>query len=363
MLKKILEHPFVKIIKERWLTIAFVLGFCTDLILLNKIDDLFDSLMLLFYASLATISFLLFYVGTAERAPRFISKILATYSPTLMQYAFGGLLSGMLIFYGRSSDWMVSGPFLLLIIAVILGNEFVHKRSNRLIYHLALYFIGVYAYIVLMLPVIFGHMGRLMFFLSGAVALIVVTLLVQGLYRIVPRFMEINTSKVILTIGFIYIGFNVLYFTNIIPPIPLSLTELEVVHAVEPRSKEGTYGVTDEIKPWWNNLLPIPVTIHPSQSSVACFASVYAPTRLTTDIFHHWEYKNAEGKWVSQSRIPYPIASSGTAKGYRGYSYVTKFSDGLWRCGVETETGQVLGRKTFIIDSTTPAAGLVTRVE
>ena len=362
MLKRAMENKYVKHFKQHWLTIGFVLGFFTDLMLLNRIDDFFDNFMLFFYASLATLSFLFFYVGTAERAPGFLSNILKKYSPVLMQYAFGGLLSGMLIFYGRSGDWLVSAPFLLLIIAVILGNEFVNKRSNRLIYHLSLYFIGIYAYIVLVLPVLFGKMGDLMFFFSGVVALIVVTIVVQLLYKIVPRFMEINTRPVILTIGFIYIGFNVLYFTNIIPPIPLSLTDLEVVHDVS-RFENGGYRIVAEVEPWWRSILPLTPIIHPSQSAISCFASVYAPTKLTTDIYHKWEYKNAEGKWVQHFRTSYPIASSGTVRGYRGYTTISSFTDGAWRCTVETERGQVLGRETFIVDSTEKPYELVTRIE
>lgn len=362
MITQLLENKYVRQVKEHWLTIGFVFGFFTDLILLNKIDDFFDNFMLFFYASLATISFLFFYIGTAERAPGFLSRIFKQYAPVLMQYAFGGLLSGMLIFYGRSGDWLVSAPFLLLIIAVILGNEFVTKRSNRLIYHLSLYFIGIYSYIVLVLPVLFGKMGDLMFFLSGVVALIVVTIVIQLLYRIVPHFMELNTRAVILTVGFIYIGFNVLYFTNIIPPIPLSLTQLEVVHDVS-RFENGSYRIVTETKPWWQSLLPHTTVIHPSLSAISCYASVYAPTRLTTDIYHTWEYKNEGGEWVQHFRTSYPVVSSGTVRGYRGYTTISSFNDGTWRCTVETERGQVLGRETFIIDRTQKPHGLITKIE
>lgn len=363
LMLRVLEHPLLRRIKQHWLTIAFVLGFCTDLMLLNKIDDLFDNLVLLFYALLSTLAFLIFYLSVAEKFPPKISLFLKQYSPVLMQYAFGGLLSGMLIFYGRSGDWLASAPFLLLIVSVILGNEFIEKNSNRLIYHITLYFIGIYAYIVLVIPVLIGQMGDLVFIFSGLVALSVVSIVVKLLYKIVPNFMRVNTRSVIVTIGFIYIGFNTLYFTSIIPPIPLSLAKLEVVHDVS-RTSTGSYRVVSEAQPWYRDWLPIDPVIHPSQSYISCFATVYAPTRLSTDIYHRWEYKDANGKWVERLHLGYAVANSPSNGGYRGYTQISSFSDGEWRCSVETERGQVLGRETFLISINSKERGeLVTTIE
>lgn len=356
-----LENKYVRRVKKHWLTIAFVLGFFTDLLLLNKIDDVFDNLILLFYATLSTLSFLVFYMATAEKFPTKISLFLKKYSPVAMQYAFGGLLSGMLIFYGRSGDLLASAPFFILIISVILGNELIQKNSDRLIYHLILYYTGLYAYIVLVVPVLLGRMGDLIFILSGLIALGIVCTVVKLLYGIVPNFMRANTRSAIVTIGFIYLGFNVLYFSSIIPPIPLSLTELEITHDVS-RTSSGSYRIVTEAQPWYRNLTPLHPVIHPSQSSIACFARVYAPTRLSTDIYHRWEFKNADGDWVERFRLGYQLSNANSG-GYRGYTLISNFSSGEWRCSVETERGQVLGRETFIIDTKGQRGELVTRIE
>lgn len=336
-----------KFVREHWLTVSFVLGFCTDVILLNQIDNIVDNLILLFYAVLASCSLLLFYVGVAQKAPPKSSRFFVKYMPLLMQYSFGGLLSGMLIFYGRSGDLISSAPYLLLIIGVIFGNELIGKRSDKLVFHLALYFIGLFSYIVLVMPVIFGKMGDLIFFLSGIAALIIVTLVVQMLYVIIPVFMKQNTQRVILTIGFIYVGLNTLYFSNIIPPIPLSLTELEIVHSAV-KQQSGSYRVVEEVQPIWRNLPFIKPIIHPTEGSIACFARVYAPTRLETDIFHRWEYKDENGNWQERLHLDYPIAGTNEG-GYRGYTTVTTSREGEWRCKVETRRGQVLGQRTVIV--------------
>lgn len=347
--------------RQHWLTVGFLLGFVTDFLLLNQVDNIVDNLILVFHTSLATISLLLFYVGVAERGPSFLSRFLKRYAPLAMQYSFGGLLSGMLIFYGRSGDWLSSAPFLLLILAVIFGNEFVHKRSDRLIYHIALYFIGVFSFVVLEVPVIIGKMGDSIFILSGLIALMIVTFVVQVLFRIVPNFMSANVGRVILTIGGVYIGFNILYFTSVIPPIPLSLTELEVVHSVD-RLGDGNYRVAIEKQPWYRHLPLVRPIIHPTGNSIACYARVFAPTRLSTEIFHRWEYKDANGDWQEHFRLGYDI-SGANVDGYRGYTIMKSFFTGEWRCSVETKRGQVLGRKTVYVDTTGKVQEIVIKIE
>lgn len=346
-------------IKKHWLTVWFILGFATDVVLLNQIDNIVDNLILLTYALLATFSLLLFYVGVAQKVPAFMGKRFIRYMPNVMQYSFGGLLSGMLIFYGRSGDWITSAPFLFLILAVIFGNEIVQKRSDRLLYHLALYFIGVFSYIVLVLPVILGSMGDLMFVLSGIVALIFVTIVIQLLYRIVPNFMRANTKGVILSVGSMYILLNSFYFLGIIPPIPLSLTKLEIAHSVV--RLENSYRIVVETQSSWRQLPYTTSIINPTQGQVACFARVYAPVRLQAEIFHRWEKQMPDGKWQQHAVIGYPISGSNSA-GYGGFTFIESFFPGMWRCSVETKRGQVLGQRTFRIESGRPGT-LVTRVE
>jgi hypothetical protein len=351
---------FFRAAYHHWLTVAFFLGFITDVILLNRIDDTLDNLILLFYVLLATTAILLLYIGVSERVSGVFSRFLKKYTPIVMQYAFGGLLSGMLIFYGRSGDWLASAPFLLLIIAVILGNELVGKRSDRLVYNIALYFIGLFSYVVLVIPVILGKMGDLIFIFSGVVALLIVIIVVQILYKIIPHFMHINTKRMVVTIGFIYIGFNALYFTNVIPPIPLSLTVLEIEQSVT-RLSNGNYSIVSEKQPWYRNLPFVRNEIHPTGNSIACFARVYAPTKLETEIFHRWEFKNADGNWVERFRLGYPISGANKG-GYRGYTQLQNFTPGVWRCSVETKRGQVLGRQSVVVESG-KANATVTKIE
>ncbi len=349
-----------KILRRHWLTFTFFLGFLTDVLLLNRVDDVLDNLILLFYVLFATASLFGFYLGITDKLPFKLSSKFERYMPLLMQYSFGGLFSGMLIFYGRSGDLFASAPFLLLIVAVILGNELFSKRSDRLVYYLVSYFVGIFSYLVMVIPVLTGKMGLWSFAAAGFVALGVMIVVTQLLFKIIPNFMAHNIGRIIFSIGVVYVGFNVLYLTNIIPPIPLSLTELSVVQSVE-RTESGVYRVRYEDQLWFDNMAFWRPIIHPN-GSVSCFSRVYTPTKLSTKVYHKWEYKNpSTGEWTERFRLGYEISGL-NRNGYGGYTTITNYTSGLWRCGVETERGQVLGREVFVIDATGKRNNVVTQL-
>ena len=354
------KRNYTSFFKSHWLTAVFLFGFFTDYLLLNRVDDKLDNFILLVYVSLATISIILFYVGVAEKWGEWWTYKLRHHMPMLMQYSFGGLLSGMLIFYGRSGDFIVSAPFFLLIILVILINELLHKQSDRLVYNLAVYFVGVFSYCVLVIPVLVGEMGDFIFFGSGILAIFIIVLMVKILGRLIPRFMEMQSRILIFTIGSLYMIFNGFYFLNIIPPIPLSLTELGIYQKVE-KTTTGQYRLVKESKPWVEYLPFANDYFHP-QAGAYCFARVYAPTNFTTDITHRWEYQDQNGDWQERFTRTYTITGE-NKQGYRGFTVSTNLSDGKWRCIVENSKGQVLGRKTFVVDTKHQPEGLVTVVE
>ncbi len=351
-------------LRRHWMSLSFFFGFLVDNLTLNRVDEAFDNFILASYVLLSMVSILLLYASVAGKLPEKLSHYGRRYLPLLVQFSFGGLLSGMLIFYGRSGAWLESWPFLLMILAAIIGNEVIKDRASRLIYNLAILFVGLMSYIVLLVPVVTGYMGAWVFVGSGFIALTLMYWFIQLLYRVIPRFMELQTRAVVLTLGAIFVGFNFLYFANIIPPIPLSLKELGVYHSVV-KFENNTYQLKWVDPVWWKPFTNSDTTFYPSQApSVYCFASVFAPTKLNTKIFHTWEYKNADGDWVEHAKVEYPIFGGGDG-GYRGYSFVTSHQPGTWRCSVETGRGQVLGHETFTVAGSgeTPKRGLISRVE
>ncbi len=360
MLQRLIDKvPFVR---HHFLTTMFLLGFIVDNLTLNQVDQAFDNIVLALYVVLAMVATVLYYAGSAGRMSERANHFFHTWSPAAMQYAFGGLLSGMLIFYGRSSAFFESWPYMLFILLAILGNETIKKRDERLVYNLAIFFTGLFSYIILMVPVWTGKMGAMTFFLSGCLALLIMYWFVKVLMWIVPNFMTLQKRLVVFTIGIIYVTFNVFYFTNIIPPIPLSLKSLGIYHSVI-RYEDDRYALTYEAPPWYLPLRKSDSTFHyATGDSIFCYASVFAPGKIATDIYHRWEYYDeAKGDWVEHARLPYPI-KGGRGDGFRGYTVIESIREGKWRCTVETARGQALGREAFTVVGGAKGE-LVTRID
>ncbi len=335
-------------VEQHWLTLAFIAGFITDLILLNRVDNWFDNALLTFYITLATITVPLFYAGIALRFGERWSPRIERWSSILMQYGLGGLFSGMLIFYSKSGAILASWPFLLLIIIAIAGNELIKKRAQRLVFNLFAYFVGLFSFLALQLPILTGVMGGWMFFIAGLLALCIMYGLVMVLYLIIPNYLQLQMRTIVFVIFGTFALFQALYITNIIPPIPLSLKEITIAQSVTPVGQN--YEVVYAPAPWWQVWQRVHGTFHPTAGQVACYTRVFAPTRITTEIYHVWDYQDRDGRWQEHATIRYPIVGGGD-DGYRGYSFIQNYRDGVWRCRVETARGQVIGQQVFTIDS------------
>ena len=150
-----------------------------------------------------------------------------------------------------------------------------------------------------------------------------------------------------LIVAAIFIIFNGLYFSNIIPPVPLSLKSIGIYHSVLKYSS-GDYLVTYEPGPWyefWQDTAP--TFTYTVGDSAYCFSSVYAPAALNTPVEHVWEWYNPGTKsWEEMARVSFDIAG-GRPDGYRGFSEFPLSSTGQWRCNVETASGALIGRTTF----------------
>ena len=186
---------------------------------------------------------------------------------------------------------------------------------------------------------------------------------VQALYKIIPNFLQLQMRSVVFVTGMVFAGFNFLYFTNIIPPIPLSLKDVGIYHSVV-RFDNGDYQLKHEAGNWWQYFKDSDDVFRAVPGdNIFCFARVFAPTRLETSIYHHWErFNQTTDAWETHSRLSYDI-SGGRGGGFRGYTLIQNYEAGRWRCTVETGRGQVLGRETFTVRTDETPKELVTRVE
>lgn len=328
---------------------ALVLGFVVDSLTLVRPDQLWGNLILLTYllTSGAGITVLAYYEKKAKTVPILILP--------LIQFSFGNLAGGLMVLYGRSGTLEGNYLFFILFAAFIIGNEFLRSRYARLNFNISAWYFLLLAYLALIVPVMIGKVGTIIFLLSSVVSLIVVGLFLYILYAVSKISLLQVIRKVIISIGAIFIIFNTLYFTNIIPPVPLSLREIGIYHRVL-RIDDGNYTALYEKPSWFEFYRETSKTFTRAPGVRAyCFSSVFAPGRIGTGIYHRWEYfDEAVKKWQTKILVNFSIVG-GRDNGYRGYSEKSELSPGRWRCSVETKRGALIGRTTFkIVEAIAP---------
>ncbi len=325
---------------------ALILGFIVDSLTLRRIDLFLENAAIVGYLLIVAISIIFFNLYDAGKLRHSFWGRMHPWFLICMQFAVGGLFSAFLVFYSRSASFVASWPFLLILLGQMIANEMLRNHYARLTFQIGIFFFALFSYSILIIPVLLGQMGWWVFLLSGIVSLVLILLFCKLLARY-SRYEFIRHRKMVITaVISLYILINILYFTNIIPPIPLALQEVGIYNNVS-RLNDGSYNLVRYNKqaPWWKfqgNAFNLS-----SSSSLYAYSSVFGPTRLNTSIAHEWQYFDREkARWITSSRITFPI-SGGRENGFRGYSMKENIFRGDWRVNVETSEGRLIGRIKF----------------
>jgi hypothetical protein len=337
---------------------ALVVGFLLDnFIFLDRIDSLESYVLLSSYMLLAAAGIALIHLIETGRARHRLFLAIAPFVPVVIQFSFGALFSGFLAVYSRSASVAVSWIFVLGLAALLLGNERFRTHYTKLPFQIGVYFTVLFSFFIFFLPIIFHRIGSWMFILSGIVALLTIAVFLYVVRRLAPEVWREERTHVARVVAVIFVVFNILYFTNAIPPLPLALKEAGVYHSVVREGDE--YVLTAEPVPWYKRYLLYNTEFHRLRGESAhVFTAIYAPSRLKTGVVHEWQRKSAEGEWITESSIPFAI-SGGREKGYRAYSSKSSLSEGSWRVNVLTQSGQVIGRVSFTVVNASSTPELV----
>ncbi len=339
---------------ERYLTLVFFTGgLIIDNLTLTRIDQLFDNLVIIGYLFLAIIGIIFINLKQSGKLnylePRVPSRFLGWvgYLPLMTQFAFGGLFSAYVIFYTKSGTWTTSWIFLLIIYGIFIANERFRKRYEKLDFQVSILFVALFSFLIFFIPVLLKKMGFWIFLLSGLISLVLIYIFVFWILK----FVKTNRKRIARTVLVIYVIFNFLYFTNIIPPVPLSTKEIGVYYDVQ-KNINGEYLLRGENYKWYQFLPKYFNHLKKSSSgAVYIYSSIFAPADLDTDITYMWQKYDEEKKdWIIRDEIEYSI-TGGREDGYRGYSFVTNPEVGKYRVDVVTESRQVLGRVKFKINN------------
>lgn len=333
---------------ERYVSPITVLGgFVFDNLMLRRIDVLFSNALLISYLIISALSIVFLNI----RQTKYETEHSGTFHIMLvfmMQFCLGGLFSASFLFYSKSGTLTASWPFLLLLVGYIVGNEILRKNYLRLSFQIAVYFTALFSYLIFFLPIILGKMGDSIFIISGITSLILTGLFIYMLSWFAPQRTKRSAPYFTLLIFFIFGIINVLYFTNLIPPIPLALKEVGIYRSLI-KLPDGTYHAFGEEQEWFKLFSDDP-TIHmvPGQPLYAITA-IFAPTNLKTDVIHNWQYYDTKDRaWTTANTVKLAI-TGGRDGGFRTYSVKENLFPGLWRVDVASPRGQLLGRISFSV--------------
>ena len=280
--------------------------------------------------------------------------------PMAAQFTLGGMWSAFLVFYTRGAVFATAWPYLLVLVAIFVGNEVFKHYHSRLVFTATLFFFGLYSYTIVTAPIITRQIGNFTFLFAGIVALAIFWLFTGAIRRLGLK--QWREARLQIGAGAlaVYSVLNLFYFTGVLPPLPLALADSGVYHAVA--KKGDIYQAQGEPQPWYTRFGAAPVLHMAPGEGLYFYSAVFAPIKLSTSIVHRWQhYDVARRKWRTVSKVTYAI-NGGRDGGYRGYTLTHHVAPGDWRVDVDTPDGHVIGRVRFFVEMTPKALPLVGQI-
>jgi hypothetical protein len=191
------------------------------------------------------------------------------------------------------------------------------------------------------MPILTGKLG--LFSFLGA--LVLATMVCYPVYRKLKNY--VTATSLWVPFAATQVVLILLYFTALIPPVPLSLNAMGIYREIK---KENGNFILSYTRPWWKfwqngdqHFLARP------GDKIIYYVRVFSPGGLKEKIYVRWSMKG-KYNWEPQDAIPIEI-SGGREQGFRGHTIKQNYMPGDWRVQVETGDGRELGRMYFAIES------------
>ncbi|MAZ47306.1 MAG: hypothetical protein CME65_02005 [Halobacteriovoraceae bacterium] len=331
---------------ERYLPATFFSGgFVLDVLTLGEVDEISNIFVLSLYLILAVVILSLEVLGvnSLKTDLKWLQKSF-TYREDAFHFCLGALLSAFTLFYFKSSSLANSFFFLGFMVIILLLNEIPRFQKFGMVIRSVLIMLALESYLILIIPTALGQVSDLVFLLS-----ITLSFCLSGLALWLLSKSLVETKLVLKNMFFPQIAvlalFILLYWTKVLPPVPLSIKSIGIYHNVI--KKDSEYYVLTEKPVWkfWHNgdqeFLARP------GDKVYVAASVFSPAGFSGKVFLRFMQESRDG-WITSDRIPINILG-GRLGGFRGYAYKSNYNPGNWQVRVETATGLEIGRINFEI--------------
>jgi hypothetical protein len=354
---------------ERWIPAAFFVGgFAFDAIMLRRIDEPVTIIQQAIYLVISALFVGVEVIETIREVPppRFLARVWK-YREAFLDFLLGTLLNSYTIFYFKSASALTSFIFIVILVSLLLINEFNKSNKYRAQFHMALLSLCLISYFVSLAPILLGYVGTIPFLCATTASTLIFMFyysrlkprLVQTDAQVAAHVEEVRKTHMLRPFAIMQGLFVVLYFTHAIPPVPLSVSYMGIYHDVT--KSEGEYQLVSTRSRWrfWESGDET-FRARPGDT-IYCFFRVFSPSRFKTELQVRWLFKVRSG-WVPQDAIPIATVG-GREEGFRGITKKTNYQPGEWRVQIETSDSREVGRITFEVvadDSTDPRTNHIT---
>ncbi len=333
----------------------FVAGFLFDTLAVGRIDKLHN---IIHQATYLTFCALLTGWELRELHGRFAPperlKGAWRYHAGATHFMLGTLLNIYTLFYFKSASLGTSFVFLVLLAGLLAANELKPFENSGTTLRFTLFSLCLVSYFTYLIPTLVGAIGVFPFLGTLIAATGCVALLWRWLRRDLPDADHVLKRHLLMPYAFVVLGFSALYFLKVIPPVPLSLSEIGIYHEVRREGDEFVLSRARSTARFWERG---DQTFHARpEDKIYCYVSIFSPTRFAEQLQVRWLYRGETRRWTEADAIPLSI-SGGREGGWRGFTAKSNWKPGDWRVRVETSDGRELGRidlKVIPDDSATP---------
>jgi hypothetical protein len=329
-------------------SLSLISGFIFDAITLKRVDTLWENIWILGHLLIVGIFIILIHTQEKKEGDEANPGRKHFWYVNILQFFFGGILSTYLVFYFRSADIFTTWPFIALLAGAFWANESLKRHYIRFSFQISLFYLSIYSFAIFLVPILLHKIGTWIFLLSGLISLIFIVAFIFILSSFVKREFAESKKLIISLILGITVLINILYFTNLIPPMPLSLKDAGVYNFIE-KNNFGNYIVTFEDSGWKKYFDLYPNFNKNAGAPVYAFSAIFSPKNLNLNILHEWQYYNeTQGEWITDNIINLGV-KGGRDGGFRTYSKRSNTKEGKWRVNIKTENNKLIGRLRFEI--------------
>lgn len=272
----------------------------------------------------------------------------------VVQFCFGNLYSALVICYFKSSGSIASFAIVLILAALLVGNEFLKEKYENFGICLAFLCLLGTMFFNFLIPHLVHGMGPFWFFLSILLSAVVCYLLWTKSSRGYSRQKRFLVAPIAICLVLF-----IAYLANWIAPVPLVLKQQIVCK----NFNRETYSCDVDKLDFWQRVGFKGETIHKDEGDEVYFmSSVYAPAELKAPIEFRWYYKEPSTNRfkltdkITSSRM---VVRGGREAGYRSYSKKKNIPPGTYKVETAYKDGAVIGAKSFKVLEGIPEQGFV----